>query len=365
VDPLLAFVAEFWWIGPTVVGAGALGWAGVRHQRTERARRLAYDAAKHELRASRTAAASARAEVKVARAELSRLEAERAAARATSADVAEARRRLRQAERDAKASAATVRSRRAHVGAARAALPASATDATALPLARLLAAHDVVDAQWLSYETDPAKLIAFPTMSDGRTPATAAFLAARTTARDLRPATATARLTPADFAAYRDAVQRLEHTFAAAEQDAHRRAGVAPPAAAEPEALTTRWTIAAQEVITRSAESLTRATQAAATAFEARVTRGAARPPEAPAPGSPAQGTPTQASPTQGTPRPQQHAEPQADPQPPADGVPAEAPASTPAGDRDDTARAPDADPGARTQPPVWPIPSRTDRRRS
>jgi len=401
VDPLLALAAEFWWIGPAVVGAGALGWAGVRHQRTERARRLAYDTAKHELRASRTAAAAARAEVKVARAELARLEAERAAARATGAEVTEARRRLRQAERDAKASAATVRSRRAHVGAARAALPASATDAAALPLARLLAAHDAVDARWLAYETDPAKLIAFPTMSDGRSPATAAFLAARTAARELRPASATARLTPPDFAAYRDAVHQLEHAFAAAEKDAYRRAGVADPAAGghEPEALTTRWTIAAHEVITRSAESLTRATEAAATAFEARVTRGGPRPPGNPRPpGDPAPtahpakardaGTPQPAAgseaphpakardaaasqPAAGSGAPQRAAGPAAPPPAAGPGTPADhrppaAPASTPAAGGDAAAGAsatPEAPP--RKQPPVWPIPSRTDRPRS
>ena len=50
MEPFLAVFAEFWWIGPTAIGAGALGWLGLRGQRGRRmsakARRLAYDASR-------------------------------------------------------------------------------------------------------------------------------------------------------------------------------------------------------------------------------------------------------------------------------------------------------------------------------
>ena len=43
----------------------------------------------------------------------------------------------------------------------------------------LFAAHDGVTTRWLDYELDVAKLIAYPAMSDGRQPLTAAFLRAK------------------------------------------------------------------------------------------------------------------------------------------------------------------------------------------
>src|SRR5690606_21684588 len=55
-------------------------------------------------------------------------------------------------------------------------------------LERLFAEHDEITARWLDYELDVAKLIAFPAMSDGRQPLTAAFLRAKKTADQLRPA---------------------------------------------------------------------------------------------------------------------------------------------------------------------------------
>ncbi len=67
---------------------------------------------------------------------------------------------------------------------------------TGTQLERLFAAHDAVTARWLEYELDVAKLIAFPAMSDGRQPLTAAFLRAKKVADGLRPASAEGRSSP-------------------------------------------------------------------------------------------------------------------------------------------------------------------------
>jgi hypothetical protein len=101
-------------------------------------------------------------------------------------------------------------------------MAAATRDPSAAPLAALLRRHDAVTARWLDYETDVAKLIAFPQMTDARHPSTAAFLVHRAEASRLRPASATARITAVDFVAYRDAVQALEGAFAIAEYDARR-----------------------------------------------------------------------------------------------------------------------------------------------
>ena len=53
-----AAIAEFWWIGPTMIGAGTLGWIGLRGQRSAKARRLAYDASRDALRTARLANAA-------------------------------------------------------------------------------------------------------------------------------------------------------------------------------------------------------------------------------------------------------------------------------------------------------------------
>ena len=88
-----------------------------------------------------------------------------------------------------------------------------------LPLERLQARHEALLARWMEYETDPARAIAFPAMSDGRQPATALFLAALERARDARPRPDT-RVTAEDFATYRVAVDELERTFDVAERTA-------------------------------------------------------------------------------------------------------------------------------------------------
>ncbi|MFB7891847.1 hypothetical protein ACFC1I_06585 [Microbacterium sp. NPDC056044] len=89
-------------------------------------------------------------------------------------------------------------------------------------LERLFATHDAVTARWLEYELDVAKIIAFPAMSDGRQPLTAAFLRAKRIADGLRPASAKARLSKEQLAEYRNAVADFEVAFDVAERDARR-----------------------------------------------------------------------------------------------------------------------------------------------
>lgn len=354
MDPLVwTTIAEFWWIGPAVIGtgtAGWLGWLGLRHQRSERARRLAHEAAKHELRIARQRSVAARGAARVARAELARVQAERSAAHASAADVTAARLELQSAQREARAATAAVRAGRARVTAARAALSHAARGASAteeLPLARLTAAHDAVTARWMEYETDAARVLAFPAMSDARQPLTAAYLTVRAEASSLRPTptqVARSQVTAAQFAAYRDAVQRLERAFDAAEKEAWRQAraaGTAPAGSrstgpASPrdtfgEAPATAWSALAQSAVARSTEALTRAAEAAASALDARLSSsGEGRRP-----------SPSAQPPAQPSPRPAPGDRPQ--------GTPHEVPDDEPARRRGDGAAE-----------PIWPVPSRS-----
>lgn len=265
MDPFWLLAAEFWWVAPTAIGAGTLGVIGVRRRAGAGGRRLAYDAARADLREAQRAAAERRMAVKVASAEHARVAAERAASRASADEVASARRALRQAEKDAKAAAADVRVRRARVKATAADIP-SASAPERLPLARLRAAHDAILARWVDYETDPAKLIAFPSMSDARDPATAAFLGASERARDLRREMSD-RPTPAEFSAYRDAVAQLERAFDVAERNAQSRArGTGPVTDSTAPG---GWQETAQDVLSRSTEAWGRAADAAASAIAA------------------------------------------------------------------------------------------------
>lgn len=101
-------------------------------------------------------------------------------------------------------------------------VPAARPMSHAEQLEKLFAAHDDVTRRWLDYELDVAKLIAFPAMSDGRQPLTAAFLRARKMADGLRPASAKAKITPTQLAEYRSAVTDYEVAFDVAERDARR-----------------------------------------------------------------------------------------------------------------------------------------------
>jgi hypothetical protein len=134
----------------------------------------------------------------------------------------------------------------------------------ALPLRRLVAEHDALLARWLAYETDPAKAIDYPTMSDPHHPPTEAYLRAQATAQWLRPSDPDAKMAPADFAAYRAAVRRAEEAFAAAERDARRRRGESE--AADPRE---RWSEVAWDVVDSTSRALARSAEAIARAAEA------------------------------------------------------------------------------------------------
>ncbi|WP_345801064.1 hypothetical protein AAIB33_16605 [Microbacterium sp. AZCO] len=305
MDPLWASIAELWWVAPIAVGAGVFSMLGLRHQRTVDARRLEYDAARLELHDARAHEWSTRSSLRLARAELTRVQAERAASRATPADVAAARRGLQSAQRDLRAAIANVRVRRMRVSSARAGL-AAASDPQYHPLAQVMGVHDTITTRWLAYETDPARLIAFPLMSDGRVPTTAAYLTARAEAQDLRPASSRARITPVQYVAYRNAVDRLGHAFEAAERAAWaeaRASGMAPPEP-KPEPAAAAWTAAAQQFLERSSAAIAWATENA-TWVAARVQDAAPpRPEKAPTPPPAAHHEPVWPVPSRGTQRP-------------------------------------------------------------
>lgn len=250
-------LAEWWWLAPVAAGGVTAGAIGVGRRTKRSGRRLAVDAARHDLNLARSGIAEKRAAVKIARADVAHVAAERAARRATPDQLASARRMLRDAERDVKSATADIRARRARLQAARAAIPSSSAPR---PLERLQAEHDAVVARWMQYETDPARQIAYPAMTDVKQPATAAYLRAAGRATDLRRE-AGDRPTPAEFAAYRDGVAQLARALDVAEHGARVNAGEAPAGPG--------WQDAAQEALSRSAEAIDRAAGAAASAFGA------------------------------------------------------------------------------------------------
>lgn len=85
---------------------------------------------------------------------------------------------------------------------------------------KLLAQHESVDARWLDYEMDVAKLLDFPMMTDMREPLTVAFHKARSRADLLRPVGEVDRDEALD---YRDAVHDYVTAFDVAEAEAIRR----------------------------------------------------------------------------------------------------------------------------------------------
>lgn len=346
-------LAELWWIVPVTTGAGVIAMLGLRHQRTVDARRLEYDAARLELHDARAHAWSTRSALKLARAELMRVQAERAAGRATFGEIAAARRDLAVAQRDVRAAAADVRMRRVRVSAARSGLAAT-TDPAHRPLARVMAAHDDITQRWLAYETDPARLIVFPGMSDGHVPATAAYLTARAEAQRLRPASAQARMTPVQYVAYRNAVAELARTFEAAEQVAWaeaRAAGMVDPEPRPQPAAT--WTAAAQQFLERSSAAIAWASENAATvAAMAQRLNDSVTPRPAKAPSTPTPAA-TDAAPPRPQPRPEApHMRPQPQPEP------QRAPQPPP-----ERAAPPQPTPAREPLQPVWPVPARTSHR--
>jgi hypothetical protein len=232
---ILLFVESWWWVAPAAAGAGAATYAGVT-ARGRRARRLELDAARREVSLAYRALISARAHVREAQAGV--LSARAASGFASLGDALlgtpatnEARRQLQEAKRAEKSASLMLRARRARVRATTAQYHA-ASAADPLPIQRLFVAHDAVVARWMSYETDVAKAIAYPRMSDTREPATLAFFRAYREAQRLRPASARERIPPERFLEYRDAVGAM----AAAFDEAERNAGAGEPRPAAPRA---------------------------------------------------------------------------------------------------------------------------------
>lgn len=220
MEPLLEFLAAWWWMAPTAAGLGAVGYAGLTTGR-RRSRRLALDAARHQEQLAVRALLTARADTRSAQAQVQAAKAARAGAPAGTASVTETRRRLQQAKDAQRAASLALRARRLQVRAERAHLHAAgAKDET--PLARLAHEHDAIAARWLEYETDLETSLAFPQMSDPHHPATAAFLVELQRAQHLRPSEGSTRVTPEEFVAYREAVHRLEAAFTSAEDAALR-----------------------------------------------------------------------------------------------------------------------------------------------
>lgn len=91
-------------------------------------------------------------------------------------------------------------------------------------LAKLVAAHDRVDARWFDYEVDIAKLLDFPLMTNMRDPLTIAFHKAKRRADLLRPEPLDALVGDRDaLLDYRDAVHEYLSAFEIAEAEAIRR----------------------------------------------------------------------------------------------------------------------------------------------
>lgn len=265
MDPLL-LLAEFWWTAPVAAGGVTAGAIGLRRRARKSGRRLAVDAARHDLKRAQAGIAEKRAAVKIARAEVAHAAAERAARRASPEQVASARRRLRDSERDVKAASADIKARQARLHAARSAIPAASEPR---PLERLRAEHEAIVGQWMLYETDLARQIAYPAMTDVKQPETAAYLRAADRANDARR-DAGDRPTPAEFSTYRDAVAQLARALDVAEHAARVTAGETPGAPG--------WQGAAQDALTRSAEAFDRAAGAAASALNAWTNRGRKNP---------------------------------------------------------------------------------------
>lgn len=288
MDPFFALAAEFWWIGPTVIAGGAASFAGIRYGRRQRARALEYAGAKHELTVARVRLLTARAQAKNAQAAMLVAKSARQSGRGSIGEIEAARHAVGEAQRELRSAQTGVRGRRVQVKAARDLMRRMPRGDEHLPLARLVAEHDAVLSSWMAYETDPAKAIAFPTMSDARVPATAALLTAMDTARWLRPRPGKPTLTPEEFARYRGAVTELEAAFHTAEAAAWNAAGASgrPPGGASdrsfgdgagvPPQLRGAWDDLVENA---RAAAVTAATAAAESAREA-IWRAAKRSPE-------------------------------------------------------------------------------------
>lgn len=222
MEPILLIVSSWWWVAPAAVGVGAASYAGLT-TRSRRARRLELDAARHEESHAYRELVAAKARVRAAHADLLA-----AKAHGTAPQTAGARFALQSAKQSEKSASLAVRATRSRVKAVRAQYVVSSSR-DPLPIDRLYAAHDAVNARWLAYETDVDKALAFPQLTDTRHPPTVAFLRAQREALARRPMLRD-RVTPQQYAEYRAAVQELE----AALVEAERQAGVPGSAALSP-----------------------------------------------------------------------------------------------------------------------------------
>lgn len=212
MEPLILLVQGWWWVAPAAASAGAVSYMGLTTGR-RRARRLELDASRHEETQAYRALATAKAQLRAAQADVL---AERA--RSGSAASLRAKRALQSARDAERAASFALRASRARVKASYVQYRASSTT-EALPIERLHAAHDAVNARWLTYETDVDKALAYPLVTDSRHPAALAFLEAQRRAQFLRP-TPGRRVAPEEFVRYRIAVEEMESTLAEAERQA-------------------------------------------------------------------------------------------------------------------------------------------------
>lgn len=233
MEPILLFMGSWWWVAPAAAGAGAAAYTGLTTRR-RRARRLELDAARHQESQAYRALVAAKAQVRTAHADVLTTRSHAAPPIA-----AEARRRLQAAKQTEKHASLELRASRSRVKAGYAQYRAASTS-DPLPIDRMYAVHDAVNARWLSYETDVDKALAFPQLTDTRHPSTVVFLRAQREALAKRP-TLRERVTPAQYAEYRDAVRALETALIAAE----RQAGVHGPEPASGTAAATTFSAAA------------------------------------------------------------------------------------------------------------------------
>ncbi|MGL4254945.1 MAG: hypothetical protein ACRCSL_01350 [Microbacterium sp.] len=213
MEPILQIIGSWWWVAPATVAAGAGAYGALTTGR-RRARRLELDAARHEESQAYRTLVAAKAQVRTAQADVL---AARARSGVSAAPIA-AKRALQSAREAEKAASYALRASRARVKASYAEYRAQSSTEP-LPIERLYAAHDAVNARWLSYETDIDKALAYPAVTDPRHPATVAFLRAQREAQWVRP-TAGTRVAPAQFVAYRTAVAALDTALVEAERQA-------------------------------------------------------------------------------------------------------------------------------------------------
>lgn len=179
LTPFFDFAREYWWLAFPMFGLfAAIGGSWEKASKRRHQRKLETMRVKGEIRAAQIAASGAKHDRRLAA-------------------------RAQEPGRPASAAPARAVSHTAH-------------------LQRLFAEHDEITARWLDYELDVAKLIAFPAMSDGRQPLTAAFLRAKKKADQLRPASADAKISEDAVAEYLDAVGDYAVAFEIAEKEARR-----------------------------------------------------------------------------------------------------------------------------------------------